>query len=324
MAGSPRLFLIDGHSLAYRTYFALTGAGGPERWLTRAGEPTAGTYGFTSVLLRLLEQESPDYLAVSFDTGRTFRDDLYPEYKATRDKSPEDLKAQLDRIRQVVSAFGIPILEAEGYEADDVLGTVARRAAELGVHTVILTGDRDLLQLAGPNTTIRLAGQKLSEAVDYGPEEVEARFGVTPAQFVDYKALVGDTSDNIPGVRGIGEKTALGLLQSYGSLEGIYGHLAEVPTRFRTRLADGRPSADLSRRLSAIATDVPLAFDLEACRGRAFDRDRVVELFRDLEFRSLLDRLPDAESPAASRQLPMFASAAVRPIPALVRTQVVA
>ncbi|MGH2607414.1 MAG: 5'-3' exonuclease H3TH domain-containing protein, partial [Anaerolineales bacterium] len=324
MPDAPRLFLIDGHSLAYRTYFALTGSGGGDRWLTRAGEPTAGTYGFTSVLLRLLEQESPDYLAVSFDTGRTFRDELYPEYKATRDKSPEDLKPQLDRIRQVVSAFGIPILEAEGFEADDVLGTVAHRAAELGVHTVILTGDRDLLQLAGPNTTIRLAGQKLSEAVDYGPEEVEARFGVTPAQFVDYKALVGDTSDNIPGVRGIGEKTALELLRSYGSLEGIYRHLDQVPTRFRTRLDEGRPSADLSRRLSAITTDVPLAFDLEACRARAFDRERIVGLFRELEFRSLLDRLPEAEAPAAGRQLPMFVSTGAHPVPAMVRTHIVA
>ena len=324
MSGSPRLFLIDGHSLAYRTYFALTGAGGGERWLTRAGEPTAGTYGFTSVLLRLLEQESPDYLAVSFDTGRTFRDDLYSEYKATRDKAPEDLKPQLDRIRQVVSTFGIPILEAEGFEADDVLGTVARHAAERGVHTVILTGDRDLLQLAGPNTTIRLAGQKLSEAVDYGPKEVEVRFGVTPAQFVDYKALVGDTSDNIPGVRGIGEKTALELLRRYGSLDEIYRHLEEIPTRFRTRLAEGRASADLSRRLAAIETGVPLAFDLEACRARVFDRDRVIELFRELEFRSLLDRLPEAGTPAAGRQLPMFVSAGARPVPALVRTHVVA
>ncbi len=147
MPDAPRLFLIDGHALAYRAYFALTRAGDGSRWITKAGESTAGTYGFVSVLLRLLESQAPEYLAVSFDTGRTFRDDLYPEYKATRDKMPDDLRLQLDRIRQVVLAFGIPILEAEGFEADDVLGTVARRAAEQGVRVVILSGDRDLLQL---------------------------------------------------------------------------------------------------------------------------------------------------------------------------------
>jgi DNA polymerase-1 len=196
MAQKSRLFLIDGHALAYRTYFALTGVGGGSRWITKSGEPTAGTYGFTSVLLRLLEQEQPEYLAVSFDTGKTFRDELYPEYKATRDKMPDDLRLQLDRIRQVVSSFGIPILEADGFEADDVLGTVAKQAAEHGVEVIILTGDRDLLQLATDQIQIRLSGQKLSEAVDYGPTQVKERYELDPSQLVDLKALVGDTSDN--------------------------------------------------------------------------------------------------------------------------------
>ena len=147
MTSRPRLFLIDGHALAYRTYFALSGAGGGSRWVTNAGEPTAGVFGFTSVMLRLLEQEAPEYLAVSFDTGKTFRDDLYPDYKATRDKMPEDLVPQIGRIQQVVEAFGIPVLVADGFEADDVLGTVARRAAEAGAQVYILTGDRDLFQL---------------------------------------------------------------------------------------------------------------------------------------------------------------------------------
>jgi DNA polymerase-1 len=145
MSDQPRLFLIDGHALAYRTYFALTGAGGSQRWITHSGEPTAGTYGFVSSLLRLLEEETPEYLAVSFDTGPTFRDEFYEEYKATRDKMPDDLRVQIERIREIVSAFGIPILEAEGYEADDVLGTVANAAAQQDVSVTILTGDRDLL-----------------------------------------------------------------------------------------------------------------------------------------------------------------------------------
>jgi DNA polymerase-1 len=312
MAQPARFFLIDGHALAYRTYYALTRAGDASRWTTKAGEPTAGTYGFASVLLRLLDRDAPEYLAVSFDTGRTFRDQAYPAYKATRAKMPEDLAPQLDRIRELVAAFGIPILEREGYEADDVLGTVAGRAAGQGVDVTILTGDRDLLQLAGERVTVRLAGQKLSEAIDYGPKEVIERFGIEPPQIVDYKALVGDVSDNIPGVSGIGEKTAVALLTEHGSLEEIYDHLDEVPTRFRAKLEAGREQALLSQRLARIVTDVDLPFDLEACRWKGYDLQAVTELFRTLEFRSLLDRLPAAKDSGA-QQLNMFAAAPAQP-----------
>src|SRR6185436_8067691 len=220
------LYLIDGHALAYRTYFALTSIGSDNsRWITKSGEPTAGTYGFVSVLLRIIEQDQPDYLAVSFDVGRTFRDDLYPAYKGTREKMPDELSVQITRLNEVVAAFNLPILTAEGYEADDVLGTIAQRAAAQGVDVKIVTGDRDLLQLAAEHITINLAGQKLSEAVDYGPKEVQAKYGLTPKQYIDFKALVGDKSDNIPGVAGVGEKTATELLQKHGSLDGIYEHL---------------------------------------------------------------------------------------------------
>ncbi|HMK08695.1 MAG TPA: DNA polymerase I [Anaerolineales bacterium] len=310
MASKPRFFLIDGHALAYRTYYALTRAGDSSRWMTKSGEPTAGTYGFASVLLRLLEKDAPEYLAVSFDTGRTFRDEAFPEYKATRAKMPEDLAPQLDRIRELVEAFGIPVLEKEGFEADDVLGTVAERAARQDVAVTILTGDRDLLQLASERITVRLAGQKLSEALDYGPADVKAKFGIQPGQLVDYKALVGDTSDNIPGVNGIGEKTAVALLAEFGSLEGVYGHLDQVPARFRAKLEQGRDSALLSQHLARIVTDVDLPFDLDACRWTGYDLPRVSELFHQLEFRSLLERLPAPERPA-SRQLNMFAAAPV-------------
>ena len=309
MAKKPRLYLIDGHALAYRTYFALTRTAEASRWTTKSGEPTAGTYGFTSVLFRLIEEEAPEYLAVSFDTGRTFRDDLFAEYKATRDKMPDDLHLQIERIREVVESFGIPILEAEGFEADDVLGTVAHQAAAQGAHVVIVTGDRDLLQLADANITIQLAGQKLSEAVDYGPKEVRERFGIRPDQLVDFKALVGDTSDNIPGVKGIGEKTAVDLLGRYESLENILEHLEELPPRQRTLLEAGRENALMSRTLAAIVTDVPLDFHLERCRTRGYDRERVVALFRQLEFRSLLSRLPGGE-PERGRQMALFVEAA--------------
>jgi DNA polymerase-1 len=305
MSEKPRLFLIDGHALAYRTYFALTGVGDASRWMTKAGEPTAGTYGFTSVLLSLLEQEAPEYLAVSFDTGKTFRDDLYPEYKATRDKMPDDLRLQIERIREVVATFGIPILEAEGYEADDVLGTVAKQATQEDVTVIILTGDRDLLQLVDESILIRLAGQKLSEAKDYGIQEVIDRYQLKPEQLIDYKAIVGDTSDNIPGVRGVGDKTAVKLLTEYQTLDEIYDHLDDVPTRFRNKLADQRDEAYLSRRLGQIVTDVPLDFDLEACRAAGYNRDEIVALFRELEFRTLLNRIPD-EGAAPGGQLSLF------------------
>ncbi len=302
------LYLIDGHALAYRTYFALTAAGtDTSRWVTRAGEPTAGTYGFTAVLFNIIEEKRPDYLAVSFDVGATFRDDLFPDYKGTRAKMPDDLRAQIERIREVVAAFNIPVLEAEGYEADDVLGTVAKQAAAQGVEVVIATGDRDLLQLADKRVRISLAGQKLSEAALYGPDEVKAKYGVTPRQYIDYKALVGDTSDNIPGVAGVGEKTATGLLQEYGSLDAIYKHLDKIPARFQNKLREGRENAYLSQKLATIVTDVPLTLNLEACEAPRlkshplnFDRQRVFELFRTLEFRSLLNKLPESSQPSGS------------------------
>jgi DNA polymerase-1 len=311
---SPRLYLIDGHALAYRAYFALSGAGtAPARWITSSGEPTAGVFGFTSILLSLIEKEKPEYLAVAFDTGRTFRDDLYPEYKATREKMPEDLGPQIDRIRQVVRAFGLPIFEAEGFEADDVLGTIAKRAAAEGWEVVILTGDRDLLQLVDDRIRVRLAGRSLAEAADYTPDMVREQYGIGPEQFVDYKALVGDKSDNIPGVSGIGEKSAVELLHNHPSLQAIYANLNDVAARHRTKLEAGRASAELSRTLAEIRCDVPLELDLERCRVGQSRREEVVDLFGQLEFRSLLARLPGATAAAAARpgaQMTMFAEPA--------------
>jgi len=302
----PTLYLIDGHALAYRAYFALTRGGDVSRFITSSGEPTAGTFGFISVLLKLLETEAPEYLAVSFDTGGTFRDEIYPEYKGTRAKMPEDLRTQIARIRELVAAFGIPVLEAEGYEADDVLGTVARVASDQGVKVVILTGDRDLLQLVSKNVTIRLAGQKLAEAQDFGPQEVRDKYQLSPAQLIELKALVGDTSDNIPGVRGIGEKTAVQLLEQFGDLAGIYAHLEEVPNRFRSKLEQEKEAAELSHRLGTIVTDVPLEFELEACRAQEYDLDRIAGLFRDLEFRTLLNRITKLNKDDQGQQLNLF------------------
>lgn len=289
----PTLYLLDGHALAYRAYYALTS--GDERlarrWMTSRGEPTAAVYGFASILLRLLEQERPDYLAVAFDTGRTFRDDLFAEYKATRAKMPEDLAPQMERIRQLVDAFNIPRVEVEGYEADDVLGSLARWAVgEAGLGVRLITGDRDLLQLVNDRVIVTLPGRELADAQDYTPERVVQKYGVRPEQFVDFKALVGDKSDNIPGVAGIGEKTAAKLLQQYGDLDNIYAHLDEISPALRKKLEAGREAAYLSRQLARIVTDLPLQLDLEQARPDHFDPQRVEALFRELEFRSLMKR----------------------------------
>ncbi len=308
------LYLIDGHALAYRTYFALTGAGaGTSRWVTTAGEPTAGIFGFTSVLLRLLEQERPDYLAVAFDRGRTFRDDLYPAYKGTREKMPDDLRAQIDRIRELVDAFGIPRLEIDGYEADDVLGSVAKKISSDGMGVKIITGDKDLLQLVDQRIIVSLPGKQLADSKDYLPKDVHDFLGVYPEQVVDYKAMIGDKSDNIPGIAGIGEKSAAALLEKYRTLTGIYEHLDELKPAQKQKFQDGRANAQLSQKLSRIVTDLDIEFDLEKARTNDFKPAAVEELFRQLEFRSLMKRLHTVidllgvpQEPAGGAQLGLF------------------
>lgn len=308
------LILIDGHALAYRSYYALTRGSDTSRWRTTGGEPTAGIYGFTSVLLRILAEENPDYLAVAFDTGRTFRDDLFEEYKATREKMPEDLAPQIERMRQLVDIFNIPRLEREGYEADDVLGSTAVRAVEHGLGVKIFTGDRDLLQLVDQRIIVNLPSRSLSDARDYLPEDVKEYLGVWPRQVVDYKALVGDSSDNIPGVSGIGQKTAQSLLETYDTLDGIYDHLDELPKGARKRLEDGKENAYLSQKLARIVTNLQINVDLEKARPEHFNPAQVEELFRELEFRSLMRPLKDLEKrygihvdePHVGEQLSLF------------------
>lgn len=294
------IFLIDGHALAYRTYFALTRGAIGSQWVTSKQEPTAGIYGFASVLLRILEQEHFDYLAVAFDTGKTFRHEFYKEYKATRAKMPDDLRPQIARIQQLVDAFSIPRLEIEGYEADDVLGSVSYKAVSQGLGVKIFTGDRDLLQLVSERIIVNLPGKTLAEAQDYYPEDVEVILGVRPDQVVDFKALTGDTSDNIPGVSGIGQKTAVSLIKAYGSLDKIYQHLDELSAGVRQKLETGRESAYMSQRLSRIVTDLDIPIDLDMARKEYFDPEKVRALFRELEFSSLVKRFDAWQSTIAT------------------------
>ncbi len=311
----PILYLIDGHALAYRAYYALTRGQADSRWMTSSGEPTAGVYGFTSVLLRILEQEAPDYLAVVFDTGKTFRDELYPDYKGTREKMPDDLRTQIDRIRQLVDAFNIPRLEVMGYEADDVLGSVAQAVVAQGLGVKIFTGDRDLLQLVDDRIIVNLPGRSLADAKDYLAADVVEKLGVRPDQVVDLKALMGDSSDNIPGVRGIGEKTAVALLVEYQTLDTVFAHLDELKPGVRAKLEQGRDDAYLSQKLAAIVTDLEIALDLDKAHPANFSMQAVRTAFRELEFHSLLKRVEAMQAqyedsiPVAGQQLSLFGDA---------------
>jgi DNA polymerase-1 len=279
-------------------YFALTAGGSTQRWQSSKGEPTAGTYGFAREVIRILEQEKPEYLAVAFDTGKTFRHEIYSEYKATRAKMPDDLRPQIGRIRQMVDIFNLPRLEMEGYEADDVLGSVARVATAQGLGVKIITGDRDLLQLVNERTAVYVAGDDKTYVTD--ADVAKSKFGVPPHKVVDYKAIVGDKSDNIPGVPGVGEKTALGLLERFGTLDGIYEHLDEVEPRWQTKLEEGKGSAYLSRDLATIRTDLPVKLDLERARTGQFDPAALEAFFQELEFRSLMKKVAElsGQSPA--------------------------
>lgn len=305
MSEEKRLVLIDGHALAYRAYHAL-----PDDLKTSKGELINAVYGFTSMLLKVLEDEKPSHVAVTFDKGPSFRDDIYAEYKAHREKMPEELRTQMDQVRRVVTTMDIPVYEQEGFEADDLLGTLARQAGDEGVDTLIVTGDMDLLQLVDDHTRVLTSRWRFSDTVVFDVEGVKGRYdGLEPGRLVDYKALMGDKSDNIPGVYGVGEKTATKLLKKYKTLDEVYEHLEQVSTRFRNRLEEGREDAFLSRKLARIVRDAPVTLDLEACRVKTFDYEEVLDLFHELEFRTLIDRLPKPQSlqpPGVAHQLTMF------------------
>ncbi|MCX7671112.1 MAG: DNA polymerase I, partial [Anaerolineae bacterium] len=304
---ASKLVLIDGHSLAFRAFHAL-----PLTLTAPDGELTNAVFGFTSMLLNVLRDQQPEYVAVAFDVGKTFRHEMFPEYKGHRERMPDELRTQVERIKQVVETLNIPIFTADGFEADDVLATLARQASAQGVETLIVTGDRDILQVVDDRVHVLTSGRQFSDTIIYDPAAVQEKYGLRPEQLVDFKALVGDKSDNIPGVRGIGEKTAAELLQKYGTLDNIYAHLEEIkPERVRKALEAGRADAELSRKLGRIATDVPLQLDLRACRTREYDRAKAIALFQDLAFRSLAEKLP---VPSVVREAePVPAAAAAEP-----------
>ncbi len=282
-----KLVLFDGHAMVHRAYHAV-----PEDLSTSSGEPVNATFGFTTMLMKALSEERPDYIAMTFDLpSPTFRHLEYAPYKAQRPTMPDTMRPQFGRIREVVQAFGIPIYEKDGFEADDVLGTLSVQAKALGVDTIIYTGDMDTLQLVNEAVMVKVAKRGISEVTEYDVLEVEARYGFTPKKLPDFKGLVGDKSDNIPGVPGIGEKTASRLIAEYGDLEGILAHTDALKPKEQKLLTEWAEQARQSKHLATIVLDVPVQLDLEACRPDHIKSERTLAIFRELGFRSLVEKV---------------------------------
>lgn len=290
MTEKAKLVLLDSHALIHRAYHAIQ-----TDLLSPGGEPTKAVFGFTSTLLKVLKDIQPEYVAAAFDVGKSFRSAQYADYKATRPKMAEDLKGQIARVREVCQALGIPIYAQEGFEADDLLGALSRQAGASGVQTIIVTGDTDTFQLIDDHTQVQLF-LRLGEPALYDLAKVRERYGLTPAQLVDLKALRGDPSDNIPGVSGIGDKTATRLLQQYGSVEGILEHIDDLDAKTRAKLGAAEKQLRLNKELVTIDVQAPAELEIEKARFGEFDRDKVFDLFRELGFQSLLARLPQASS----------------------------
>jgi DNA polymerase I len=283
------LTLLDGHALFHRAFHAF-----PDEMSTASGEATNAVFGFTRILLDIYRYVRPAYIAVAFDRPTpTFRHRDYQPYKAHRPSLPESMRAQFPRVREIVQAFNIPIYELDGFEADDVLGTLATQANDRDTPVVIATGDLDTIQLVNDMTRVTFArSPRRGDFEYYDVAAVQQRYGFAPPRIVDYKALVGDTSDNIPGVAGIGQKTATRLIQDYGTLENILEHIDELAPRTKAALTEHRDIAIQSKFLATIVTDAPITLDLADCRALDYEPERVLDLFRRLEFFSLVDRLP--------------------------------
>ncbi|OGI25036.1 MAG: DNA polymerase I [Candidatus Moranbacteria bacterium RBG_13_45_13] len=287
-----RLILIDSNAIIHRAYHALPPL------TTKKGEIVNAVYGFTSVLLNVLARFKPDYIAATFDLKEpTFRHKEFKDYKATRVKAPDDLYEQIPRVKEIVEAFNIPVVEKEGYEADDLIATFARKTEKLhpDVEVIVVTGDLDTLQLVDDKIKVFALRKGMSDSVLYDKKAIFERYGLKPEQIIDYKGLRGDPSDNLPGVRGVGEKTATELLKKYKTVEEIFKKLPEIKEGIRKKLEKDKLQAYFSKRLARLADDVPVDFDLEKCRTEDFSRVKIINLMREFEFFSLLRRLPGYE-----------------------------
>lgn len=299
------LVLFDGNALAHRAYHAL-----PPLTISKTGEMVNAAYGFVSMLLKVINELQPTCYGVAFDKkAPTFRHKLFTEYKAQRPTTPEELVSQLQRIRQIVRAFNIPVFEADGFEADDLLGTLSQQAAGQGIDTVIVTGDADTMQLVSPDVKVLYPKPRksFSDTMLYDEAAVVEKYGVKPEQIADMKALQGDPSDNIPGIPGIGEKTAVGLLQKFGSIDEIFRRIDEVtPPKLQEKLRASESLAQRNKELATILRDAPVSLKLDDCRSTNFDRRQVAELFRNSNSSacSISCRTPQASPPLQLKNLP--------------------
>ncbi|MDL2335537.1 MAG: DNA polymerase I [Chloroflexota bacterium] len=286
----PRLMLLDSNSLIYRAFFALMNT----PLTTSKGQLVNAVFGFWSIVLRGFQDVKPDYVIACFDlAGPTFRHEQFADYKATRREMPDDLRDQFPIVREIIGAFGIPIYQLQGYEADDLIAALVKQAESSGVETTIVSGDLDLLQLVSDRTTLMTTRGGVQQTTFYDPAQVMERYGLQPHQMIDFKALKGDTTDNIPGIAGVGEKTAAKLVIDWGSVDWIYEHIDQVmPEKLRAKLADNRADVYRWRDLVTVRPDIPVELDLESARLGAYDRHEVLRLFREYEFRSLVERLP--------------------------------
>ena len=284
-----RLVVIDGKSVFYRGYYAMPGLSMAD------GTPTGGVYGFVSLAIELIKKLEPDYVAVAWDkrgTNIRKRRELYPEYKAGRKPAPDDFYQQIPILHELLDAFGWPLYEIDDYEADDIMGAFARQAESRGIETCLITSDLDALQLISPMTKVYAMKNGLRNIEEFTAEYFEQKYGIRTEQFLDLKALKGDSSDNLPGVPGIGEKTAVKLLQEYETLDGVYEHLDEQKGALRTKLENGRESAYLTKQVAEIWTDAPIELDWDVADVNDCDFARVTEILQKLEFNSLIGRLP--------------------------------
>ena len=285
---TPRLLLIDGHSIAYRAFYALPA----ENFSTTTGQTTNAVFGFTSMLINLLRDEQPTHLAVAFDLSRkTFRSEAYPEYKANRSSSPNEFSSQVPLIKEVLTALRIPMLTMENYEADDIIATLATQAGEHGMDVLICTGDRDALQLVNPKVTVLYPRKGVSELTRFTPEEVEAKYGLTPAQYPDFAALRGDPSDNLPSIPSVGEKTASKWIREYGTLDELVAHVDEVKGKVGDALREHLGGVLQNQQLTRLVRDLPLDLGVSELERQTWDRDEVHQLFDNLQFRVLRERL---------------------------------
>ncbi|OAI39260.1 hypothetical protein AYO38_08000 [bacterium SCGC AG-212-C10] len=311
-SGKPRLVILDSHGILFRAFFAFGSSEKP--LMTSKGELTFATHGYAETLIRVLDQLKPTHICAAWDAGgKTFRHEASDLYKATRRETPSDLLMQMKRVRQMLEAFSIPIYEFPGYEADDVAGTISAKMAREGVETYIATLDTDLVQLIQPGVKLFMFRPYQRDTVEYDEASAAERWGFSPKYMIDFKALKGDTSDNIEGIKGIGEKTASDLIRHFGDVTSIYENIELTKGALRKKLEEGAEKAKANVHLVTINTELPVEFDLDACRFVDFDREKVAALFRELEFRMLSTRLQDvmAALPAAKKQPSVDVSATV-------------